>query len=93
MVKIKEINMAKKIIVDYAIWKKALYELWRTFVPAFFAVIYVQFESGVNLQDIKSWGITLLASASMAGIKAIFKYLRDYYGNGEYTKLIYKLPL
>ena len=83
--------MTKKI--DYPAIKKAGYELWRTFVPAFFAVIYVQFEAGVNLQDIKSWGITLLASATMAGVKAIIKYLRDIYGNGEYNKLIYKLPL
>lgn len=83
--------MTKKI--DYPAIKKAAYELWRTFIPAFLGVLYVQFQAGVNLQDIKSWGLTLLVSATMAGIKAVLKYLRDKYGNSDYTKLIYKLPL
>ncbi len=83
--------MTKKI--DYPAIKKAAWEAWRVFVPAFAAVIYAQFETGVDLKNWKAWAVSLLASAALAGAKAVFKWVRDTYGNKDYTKLIYKLPI
>ncbi len=82
--------MAKKI--EYSDIKKALWEAWRAFIPAFLGVIYVQFQSGVDLKDWKSWVFNLLVSATIAGSKAVLKWLREKYGQGDYTHWIYKLP-
>lgn len=83
--------MAKKI--EYSAIKKALWEAWRVFLPAFLAVIYAQFEAGVDLKELKSWGYALLSSAALAGGKAVVKWLREKYWRGDYGKAIYKLPL
>lgn len=83
--------MKKKI--EYGAVKKALWEAWRVFIPAFLAVIYAQFEAGVDLKEIRSWGYALLVSALLAGGKAVVKWLREMYGRGDYGKAIYKLPL
>ena len=83
--------MAKKI--DFSPFKKALIESWRVFIPAFIAIITAQFQVGVDLKDWRAWLLPLVLSASLAGFKAVVKYLRETYGLGDYTKLIYKLPL
>jgi len=77
---------------QYKTWKKVLIEAVRAFVPAFLAVIYLQFEAGVNLQEYKSWVMPLLASASLAGIRAVMKWLRERHAK-DYTSFLYKLPL
>lgn len=83
--------MAKKI--EYSIVKKALYEAWRVFFPAFALVIFTQFEAGVDLRNWKAWAFTLIGSALLAGVKAVMKWARDEFGGGNYSHIIYKLPL
>lgn len=76
----------------YPAIKKAAWEAWRVFLPAFIAVILVQLEAGGKIEDLKSWLISLVSAAGLAGIKATLKYLRDTYGNQNYTSMLYKLP-
>lgn len=83
--------MTKKI--EYSVAKKALIEASRVFFLSFIAVIYAQFEAGVDLRDYKAWLLPLLTSAGVAGIKAVVKWLRETYFKGNYSSLIYKLPL
>ena len=82
--------MAKKI--DYAAWKKALWEAWRVFIPAFLAVIYAQLEAGVDVWGVKTWGFTLLFSAGLPGSKALVKWARETYGNKKYDSWLYRIP-
>ena len=79
--------------INYPAIKKAAWEAWRVFLPALAAVIYAQFQSGVDLKNWKAWATTLLVSAAVAGAKAVFKWTRETYGNGDYSKFIYKLPI
>lgn len=83
--------MPKK--VDYPVIKKALWEAWRVFIPAFSAIIYVQFEAGVDLKDWKAWIPSLVLSAGLAGIKAIVKWIRAKYFAGKYDSFVYKFPV
>lgn len=83
--------MSKKI--EYSIVKKALIEAGRVFFLSFIAVVYAQFEAGVDLRDYKAWLLPLLTSAGVAGIKAVVKWLRESYFKGDYSNIIYKLPL
>ena len=77
---------------EYPVIKKALWEAWRVFWPAFFVVIIIQFKAGVDLYSWEDWLPALLFSASLAGIKAVFKWLREKIGQGNYSKWIYKVP-
>lgn len=81
--------MAKK---KYAEYKKALWEAWRAFFPVFSAIILIQFEAGVDLLDWKNWAPSLLISAAVAGLKAVFKWVRAKYFAGKYDSFIYKFP-
>ena len=83
--------MAKKI--TFSPFKKALIESWRVFLPAFIAIIVAQVQIGVDLKDWKAWLLPLILSASLAGFKAVGKYVRDTYGLGNYSSLVYKLPI
>lgn len=76
----------------YATWKKALWEAWRAFVPAFLAVLYIQFQAGVELEKWQDWLPALLFGAFIAGVRAVFKWARERFGAGDYSKFIYKLP-
>ena len=77
---------------EYPVIKKALWEAWRVFWPAFFAVIIIQFKAGVDLNSWEDWLPALLFSAFLAGTKAVFKWLREKIGQGNYSKWIYKVP-
>jgi len=79
--------------VDYPAVKKALWEAWRIFLPSFLTVIYIQFQAGVDLSMWRKWFPALIGAGVLAGLKAILKWAREKYGNGEYDKLIYKLPV
>ena len=83
--------MAKKIM--FSPLMKALIEIWRVFIPAFIAIVIAQFQVGVDLKDWKAWLLPLILSASLAGFKAVGKYIRDMYGLGNYSSLVYKLPI
>ncbi len=77
-------------VKKYPTWKKVAIEAGRVFVPAFLAVVYAQFEAGVDLKEWKSWAYSLFISALVAGVKAVGKYLRERAKN--YQSLAYKLP-
>ena len=79
--------------VDYANWKKALWEAWRSFIPAFLGVIAIQLSAGVDLSTWKDWLPSLLIAGILAGVRAVGKWLRERYGEGNYDKPLYKLPL
>jgi len=76
----------------YEAWKKGLWEAWRVFLPAFLAIIYAQFEAGVDLRKWEAWLPSLLAAAVVAGLKAVFKWARAKFFAGEYSRFIYKVP-
>jgi len=78
--------------INYPAIKKALWEAWRVFIPAFIAIIYAQFEAGVDLKEWKSWVPALLIASCVAGLKAVFKWARAKYFAEEYDTFIYKLP-
>ena len=78
--------------VDYPAVKKAVWEAWRIFIPAFLTVIYFQFQAGVDLKIWQDWLPALFGAAVLAGLKAVIKWAREKYGNREYGKLIYKIP-
>lgn len=80
-------------VENYPAIKKALWEAWRVFIPAFLAVVYAQFEAGVDLKNTESWILPLISAALLAGIKATLKWARDTYGNQNYSSLIYKIPM
>ena len=82
-----------KVPVEFEVWKKAVIEAWRVFVPAFLTVLYVQFQAGVKLDEWRSWLFPLAVSAVLAGVKAIWRWYRDTYGEGNYGSWMYKLPL
>lgn len=75
----------------FEVWKKMLIEAWRVFGITFLAVIFAQFEAGVDLKEWKSWGLTLLLSAGVAGLKAVGKWAREKFAS-NYESIIYKLP-
>lgn len=81
---------------DYApqfpIWKKAFIEGWRVFFAAFIAVIAAQLQAGVNIMQWQVWLRSLIISAAVAGLKAVFKWSREKYGT-SYDQLIFKLPI
>lgn len=77
--------------VKYEVWKKMLWEAWRVFGLAFLAVIFAQFEAGVDLREWRSWAYSLVLSAGVAGLKAIGKYARAKLAS-SYESFIYKLP-
>ncbi len=80
--------MAKK----YEAWKKGCWEAWRVFLPAFLAIVYIQFEAGVNLKEWQAWLPSLGTAAIVAGFKAVFKWSRAKFFAGKYDSLIYKIP-
>lgn len=83
--------MAQKI--DYPAIKKAIIEAFRIFFLAAGAVIVAQIQAGINITDWKNALIALGIAAVVAGAKAVGKWLRDTYGQGNYSSFIYKLPL
>lgn len=78
--------------IKYPEWKKAVWEAYRVFLPAFLAIVYAQFEAGVDLKEWKAWTFSLLSAAVVAGVKAVVKWAREKYGKGDYAKAVYKLP-
>ena len=83
--------MAKPI--NHPSIKKATWEAWRSFWPAFAGVVVVQLSSGVDMKDWQTWLVNVIVSASIAGIKAFAKWLREEYGDKNYEDIIYKLPV
>lgn len=82
--------MVKK--VSYPAYKKALWEAYRTFIPAFLAVIFAQFEAGVDLKEWRAWVLPLLLSALAAGFRAVVKWVRTEKFPLDYSRAIYKIP-
>lgn len=82
--------MAKKI--NYPLIKKMAFEAFRAFFIAAGAVVVAQIQAGINVADWKNALITVGIAAVAAGVKAVGKWLRDTYGNGDYSNIVYKLP-
>lgn len=82
--------MAKK--VKFAVWKKAVIEAWRAFLPAFLGVVSVQLQVGAGTEDVWFWLRSVLVAGIVAGVRAVFKWAREKWGQGDYNKFIYKLP-
>ena len=81
--------MAKKT-PDYAKWKLVAWRFGRVFLSAFLVTL------SVTVQDLQNWESLwplVLYPAVIAGVSALFKALRETYGNEDFTKIIYKLPL
>lgn len=76
---------------EYPAWKKAVVEGRRVFVTAFIGVLVVGLQNGIDFDDFKGWAIALAGSALAAGIAAVLKWARETYGQGDYSKLIYKI--
>lgn len=76
----------------YPDWKKALWEAWRVFGLAAGAVIVAQLEAGVDINNWQAWLRAVAVAAAAAGVKALFKYLREKFGRRDYDSLLYKLP-
>lgn len=76
---------------EYPNWKKALKGGWRVFYPAFLAIVLAQLSAGVDMGEWQSWLPALIISAVSAGVGAVMKYLREEYGQQDYSKLIYKV--
>ena len=83
--------MTKKI--DYPIIKKMAFEAFRVFFLSAGAVVTAQISAGINILDWKNALVTLAISAAVAGLKAVGKWLRDAYGQGNYQSFWYQLPL
>lgn len=79
-------------VKKFETWKKVVIEAWRAFIPAFGVVVFAQFEAGVDLKNWKSWVFSLLASATVAGLKAVAKWAREKFAK-NYQSILYKLPL
>lgn len=77
--------------MKYSPVKKALIEALRTFVVAFLATLSVQL-STVDLMYPSMWIRAVLVASLTAGVRAVFKYLRDQYGRTDYSRWIYRLP-
>ena len=83
--------MTKKI--EYSAIKKAFWEAWRAFWPSFAGVVALEVSTGSGAQDLKTWTKGVLVAALVAGVKAVAKWYRETYAKGDYSSLIYKLPL
>ena len=83
--------MAKKK-VDYAKWKKVLWRFGRIFLAAFLTTLALTI-GDLETLDINNLWPVVVYPAIVAGINALFKALREKIGDGDYSKLIYKLPL
>lgn len=73
-------------------WKKAAYEAWRTFWPAFIGYVALQLQTGAGEKDIALWARSVAVAGGVAGLRAVFKWAREKWGNKQYGSLIYKLP-
>lgn len=77
---------------EYPELKKALWEAWREFIPAFVVAVGLQLSIGIDMNQPLPWIVSVATAGIKAGWRAVFKWLRDKYGEGDYDKLIYKIP-
>ena len=47
---------------------------------------------GAGEEDGPDWVISVVVAGLLAGVRAAFKLLRERVGQGDYDKLIYKVP-
>lgn len=79
-------------MASYPEYKKALWELWRTFFGSFIVVIYAQLQVGVGDQDVELWVRGVLLAGLFAGVRAVVEYVRKKYMPKKYDSFIYKVP-
>lgn len=75
----------------YPEWKKAVIEGARTFATVFVSTVLVQLGAGVDFSQWRVWVVPMLLAGASAGFKALGKYIRDTYGQQDYSSLIYKI--
>lgn len=75
----------------YPEWKKAAIEGARTFATVFVSTVLVQLGAGVDFSQWRVWVVPMLLAGASAGFKALGKYIRDTYGQQDYSSLIYKI--
>ena len=77
----------------YPLVKKVAIEGARDFVGAFVVVFGTQMAPGIDWADPMTWLSTCLIAGGKAGFRALGEYLRKQVGQGNYSSLVYKLPL
>lgn len=94
---------------SYPVIKKVAWRFFRAFLSAFlvtftsFVVVFdgsdiiaVGLESGFKAFLVNLWAVVVypaLLASIIAGIQALGKAIREYYGDEEYKSLVHKLPV
>lgn len=78
----------------YPNYKKSVIEAWRIFAPAFMATVWLQLQTGAgDFSDPITYGKAVLVAGFLGGVKALVKWIRETYGQGNYHHWSYKLPI
>lgn len=78
----------------YPNYRKAIIEAWRIFAPAFIAAVWLQVQLGsAGFDDLGAYLKALVVAGILGGVKAVVKWVRETYGQGNYTHWSYKLPI